>query len=107
MLKTVPAELWKSDVVQIAHHCFNFLSGLYPAINADYAMLPNSHYGGHAGANHDKLMDVVNCLASPENLWYEDQTTGFRFQGGKFQVILEEARVGGAHDGVDLYGRRS
>ena len=107
VLKTVPAELWKSDVVQIAHHCFNFLSGLYPAINADYAMLPNSHYGGHAGANHDKLMDVVNCLASPENLWYEDQTTGFRFQGGKFQVILEEARVGGAHDGVDLYGRHS
>lgn len=107
VLKTVPADLWKSDVVQIAHHCFNFLSRLYPAIDADYAMLPNSHYGGNEGANHDKLMDVVNCLASPDNLWYEDQTTGFRFEDGRFHVILEEPRVGGEHDGVDLYGRRN
>ena len=28
--ETIPAEVWKSDVVQIAHHCFNYLSKLYP-----------------------------------------------------------------------------
>ncbi len=106
VLRTVPAGLWKSDVVQVAHHCFNFLSRLYPAIDADYAMLPNSYYGGHTVENTDKLMDVVNCLASPDNIWYEERTTGFRFEDGRYQVILEEERVGGEHDGVNLYGVR-
>lgn len=102
--ETVPAALWKADVVQVAHHCFNFLSRLYPLIDADYAMLPNSYYGGHTVENLDKLADVLNCLSSPDNIWYEDKTTGFRFQDGAYRVILEEPRVGGEHDGVDLYG---
>ncbi len=102
--ETVPAALWKADVVQVAHHCFNFLSRLYPLIDADYAMLPNSYYGGHTVENLDKLADVLNCLSSPDNIWYEDKTTGFRFQDGAYRVILEEPRIGGEHDGVDLYG---
>lgn len=104
VMETVPASLWKADVVQVAHHCFNFLSRLYPVIDADYAMLPNSYYGGHTVENIDKLADVLNCLSSPENIWYEDKTTGFRFEDGAYRVILEEPRVGGEHDGVDLYG---
>lgn len=104
VMETVPAPLWKADVVQVAHHCFNFLSRLYPVIDADYAMLPNSYYGGHTVENIDKLADVLNCLSSPENIWYEDKTTGFRFEDGAYRVILEEPRVGGEHDGVDLYG---
>lgn len=104
VMETVPASLWKADVVQVAHHCFNFLSRLYPVIDADYAMLPNSYYGGHTVENIDKLADVLNCLSSPDNIWYEDKTTGFRFEDGAYRVILEEPRVGGEHDGVDLYG---
>lgn len=104
VMQTVPAALWKADVVQVAHHCFNFLSRLYPVIDADYAMLPNSYYGGHTVENLDKLADVLNCLSSPDNIWYEDKTTGFRFQDGAYRVILEEPRVGGEHDGTDLYG---
>lgn len=104
--QTVPASLWKSDVVQIAHHCFNYLSTLYPMIDADYAMLPNSHYGGHTVENEPKLAEVVACLADPANLWYEDQTTVFRFEGGKYRVVKTLPRVGGEHDGTDLYGNR-
>lgn len=104
MVKIMPPELWKADVVQVAHHCFNFLSRLYPLIDADYAMLPNSHYGGDAGSNHDKRMDVEKCLSSPDHIWYEDQTTGFRFENGEYHVILEEPVIGGEHDGVNLYG---
>lgn len=102
LVKYLPQEVLKSDVVQIAHHCFNFLSKLYPMIDADYAMLPNSYYNGNSGNNHEKQMDVVKCLAEPYNLWYEDQTTGFRFENGKYRVILEEPVVGGEHDGVML-----
>lgn len=102
----IPAPLWKSDVVQVAHHAFNFLSRLYALIDADYAMVPNSRYGGNAGSNHDKLMDVVRRLPSRENLWYEDRTTGFRFEEGRYRVILEEDVVGGEHDGTGLLEAR-
>lgn len=44
------------------------------------------------------------CLKSPDCIWYEEKTTGFVFDGGEYRVILEEARVGGEHDGIGLYG---
>ncbi len=88
----------------MAHHAFNFLTELYALIDADYAMVPNSRYGGNAGDNHQKLMDVVRRLPSPDNLWYEDETTGFRFEEGSFRVILKEDLVGGEHDGTALMG---
>ena len=104
VVRTVPAAVWKADVVQVAHHAFNFLTELYALIDADYAMVPNSRYGGNAGDNHQKLMDVVRRLPSPDNLWYEDETTGFRFEEGSFRVILKEDLVGGEHDGTALMG---
>ncbi len=104
--KTVPASMWKSDVVQIAHHCFNYLSTLYPLIDADSAMLPNSRYGGHTVENEPKLAEVVARLSDPANLWYEDQTTVFRFEEGRYRVVKVLPRVGGEHDGTDLYGNR-
>ncbi len=104
--KTVPAEMFKSDVVQVAHHCFNFLTTLYAWIDADYAMLPNTYYGGHVGNNKDKLQDVIDHLADPGNIWYEEQTTGFRFaDDGKYNVILERPLVGKDHDGIGYYGK--
>ncbi|MBE6724138.1 MAG: hypothetical protein E7576_02910 [Ruminococcaceae bacterium] len=104
--KTVPAELWKSDVVQIAHHCFNYLSTLYPMIDANWAMLPNSVFGGHTPENDPKRREVEAVLADPANLWYEDKTTVFRFEDGQYKVVRELDRVGGEHDGTDLLGRK-
>lgn len=102
--KTVDKAIFKSDVVQVAHHCFNFLTTLYDWIDADYAMLPNSYYGGHAGSNKDKLQDVIDHLPTEDNLWYGDKTTGFRFEDGKYKVILERPLIGKDHDGIDYYG---
>lgn len=103
--RTVPHEMFKADVVQVAHHCFNFLRTLYPLIDADYAMLPNTCYGGHSGNNKDKLQDVIDHLADPNNIWYEEKTTGFVFDGdGKYRVILEEPFAGKDHDGIGFYG---
>lgn len=104
--KTVPAAMWKADVVQVAHHCFNYLTTLYAWIDADWAMLPNSWFGGHTPENTPKLADVLEHLASPENIWYEDRTTGFRFEGGNYAVIFGKDRVGEDWDGVDLYGTK-
>ena len=35
---------FKSDIVQVAHHCFNYLNDLYPLIDADIAVFPQSMY---------------------------------------------------------------
>jgi hypothetical protein len=104
IVRTMPREMWKADVVQVAHHCFNHLSTLYPWISAPYAMLPNSYFGGHTPENLSKLADVEACLKSPDCIWYEEKTTGFVFENGGYKVILEEDRVGGEHDGIGLYG---
>ncbi len=104
MIKISTREMFKSDVVQVAHHCFNFLTTLYDWIDADYAMLPNSCYGGHAGRNKEKLQDVIDHLPTEDNLWYGDTTTGFRFENGEYKVILERPLVGDDHDGIDFYG---
>ena len=105
--RNIPPALWKSDVVQIAHHSFNYLTILYRLIDADYLMVPNSNYGAHAGSNRHKLMDAEKLLPCPQNMWYEEKTTGFRFEEGRYRVILEEELVGGEHDGTDLYGRQA
>ena len=104
--ETVPAEMWKSDAVQIAHHCFNYLSALYPKIGAKWAMLPNSFFAGHTPENDPKRREVEACLSDPANLWYEDKTTVFRFEGGEYRAVKQLDRVGGEHDGTDLYGRK-
>ena len=103
---TVPAGMWKSDVVQVAHHCFNYLSDLYPMIDADWAMLPNSYFAGHTPENDPKRKEVEERLSDPGNIWYEDKTTVFRFEGGKYRVIRQKERVGREHDGTDLLGRK-
>ncbi|MBO5273596.1 MAG: hypothetical protein J6I45_03170 [Clostridia bacterium] len=103
-IHTIPREMWKADVVQVAHHCFNFLSTLYEWIDADYALMPNSYFGSHTPENTPKLADVIAHLASPDNIWYEEVTTGIYLEKGEFKVFLEEAQVGGESDGIDLYG---
>ena len=102
--KTTTREMFKADMVQVAHHCFNFLTTLYDWIDADYAMLPNSYYGGHSGRNKEKLQDVIDHLPTEDNLWYGDKTTGFRIENGEIKVILERPLVGEDHDGIDFYG---
>ncbi len=96
--KVYSPQIWKSDVVQVAHHCFNYLSTLYPLINAPYAMLPNTPFGAHTPENLPKLADVLKCLSAPENITYSDVTSGFVFKDGKYIKILEEERVGNDYD---------
>jgi len=41
----------KSDMVQVSHHCFNFLNKLYPLINAKIALFPQSAFNVKDPAN--------------------------------------------------------
>ena len=93
-----PEQIWRSDVVQVAHHCFNYLSCLYPMIKAPYAMLPNSYFGGHTPENLPKLEQVICHLSSPESISYSDTTSGFRFVDGKYVKFLEEPSTGTEYD---------
>lgn len=93
-----PEDVWSSDVVQVAHHCFNYLSTLYPLIKAPYAMLPNSYFGGHTPENLPKLAQVLCHLASPDCITYSDVTSGFHFKDGKYEKFLEEPCTGGEYD---------
>lgn len=99
-------ELWKADVVQVAHHCFNYLRTLYAWIDADWAMLPNSYFGAHTPENTPKLADIIDHLAAPENIWYEEKTTVFSFIDGKYTAIGEEELIGDKWDGVTLLGEK-
>ena len=68
--------------------------------------LPNSFFAGHTPENDPKRREVEACLSDPANLWYEDTTTVFRFEDGEYRVVKQFDRVGGEHDGTDLYGRK-
>ena len=43
------SEYLKSDLVQVSHHCYNYLGKLYPAIDADIAVFPQSPYNAKVG----------------------------------------------------------
>lgn len=92
-------DIWKSDVVQVAHHCFNYLSKLYPWIDAPYAMLPNSYFAGHTPENLPKLADVIKRLSDENNIWYSERTTGFEFIGRDYVKVIDEDLIGREYDG--------
>ena len=54
----------KSDLVQVAHHCYNYLDNLYPMIDADIAVFPQSAYNAKV-ENTDKY-NLVMKYASEE-----------------------------------------
>ena len=93
------APTFKCDVVQVAHHCFNYLSTLYPMIDADCAMLPNSYFAAHTPENAPKLQDVIDRLSDEHNIWYEDKTNSFEFIDGKYTLVNDEELIGGEYDG--------
>ena len=97
--ETTVRESWKSDFVQVAHHCFNYLDTLYEWINAPIAMLPNSYFGAHTPENTPKLAGVIKHLEKPDNIYYEGEGTyGFIVHDGKWECVYEAPIIGGEYD---------
>ena len=65
---------WKSDMVQLAHHCFNYLDTLYSWIEAPVILVPNSYGGAHQPENWQKLLTPEKYLKDGQ-IYYEGAGT--------------------------------
>ena len=98
MKKTFPATVWKSDAVQVAHHCFNYLNSLYPMIAAPVVLMPNSYFGSHTPENLPKLETILKYMEN-DQIYYEGSgTVGLAVVDGKLTVVYEADLVGGEYD---------
>ena len=98
MKKNFNGSVWKSDAVQVAHHCFNYLNTLYPMIAAPIALMPNSYFGSHTPENLPKLETVLKYVED-EQIYYEGSATyGFAVVDGKLTVVYETPIIGGEYD---------
>lgn len=90
---------WKADMVQVAHHCFNYLDTLYAWIDAPAAILPNSWGGAHQPENEPKLQAVLKCLKN-DQIWYEGGgTDGFVAAADGWKHVFHADLIGGPYDG--------
>lgn len=95
--------VWKGDVVQVAHHCFNYLNTLYAWIAAPVALLPNSYFGANTpGDNEPKLRTILQYVKDNQIYYEGNATYGFQVQGDAFACVYEAPVVGGEYDGSGI-----
>lgn len=93
---------WKSDMVQLAHHCFNYLDTLYAWIEAPVLLVPNSYGGAHQPENTPKLIGAEKF--AKDGVWYEGGgTDGFIATENGWKHIANFPLVGGEFDGTDYW----
>ena len=92
-------EIWKSDMVQLAHHCFNFLDTLYEWIEAPAILVPNSYGGAHQPENVAKLEGALKYMKDGQ-IWYEGGgTDGFITTETGWKHVAHYPLTGGEYDG--------
>jgi hypothetical protein len=90
---------FKSDIVQVAHHNFNYLRILYRWIAPSIALVPNSYANANTSGNSPKLKDVSD-FTGKDNIYYEGNGTyGLRVVDGQWKLVYEAKVIGGAYDG--------
>lgn len=95
------ADTLKAGMVQVAHHCFNYLNYAYDIIDADIALLPQTE---RERFNHDKpKYDVVARTVPYDGFYFSDSgTDGFGFENGNIVHLNHRPRRGGVFDGEEL-----
>lgn len=84
---------WKADMVQISHHCFNYLTTLYGWCQAPLIVVPNSMENTHTEKNLPKLQDALQYATA--GAYYEgDDTYGFCPSDSGFVLCLQKPRIG-------------
>lgn len=95
-------DTFKSDIVQVSHHAFNYLRTLYNWIAPELALVPNSRSNATSSTNLPKLADVIK-FTGEENVYYEgDGTYGFNLTDDGWELVYEAAVVGGPYDGSGM-----
>ena len=90
--------VWKSDMVQVAHHCFNYLDTLYGWIQAPAAIVPNSYDGAHQPENAPKL-EAVKKHITMGRMWYEGACTSGLIPTEDGWILKEQhPLMGGPYD---------
>ena len=88
----------KSDVVQVAHHCFNLLTRIYNLADAPIALMPNSYNGSHQPENLVKLAEVLKHVKD-DQIYYEDsRTVGLAVEEGEMRVVYDSPTFGEEYD---------
>lgn len=100
MANMYTAPTFKSDVIQIAHHCFNYLTTLNAWIAPEIAFCPNSYGNANSpGDNLPKLKEVT-VHTGKDNVYYSGSATyGFAVVDGEFTLVYEKELIGGPYDG--------
>ena len=88
----------KSDVVQVAHHCFNLLESIYGLVSAPMAFMPNSYYGCHHPSNIAKLDKVLEYVENDQIYYESGSTVGIAVVDGKMQVIYDQPSFAEEYD---------
>jgi len=84
---------WRTDMVQIAHHCFNYLTTLYGWCQAPLILVPNSLENTHTEKNLPKLQDALKYAT--DGAYYEgDDSYGFCPSENGFTLCYQKPRVG-------------
>jgi hypothetical protein len=92
------AKSFKSDIVQVTHHNFNYMRTLYPWIAPSIALVPNSKGNANTPDNVPKLKDVIES-AGKDNIYYEGNGThGFQVVDGEWKLVYENKVIGGPYD---------
>ena len=94
---------WKSDLVQLAHHCFNYLDTLYAWIEAPVVLVPNSYGGAHQPENTPKLIGAEKFVKDGQ-IWYEGGgTDGFIATEVGWKHVAHYPVVGSEYDGTGYW----
>ena len=91
-------EIWKSDMVQVAHHCFNYLPKMYKWIDAPFASVPHRKEGAYRPDNIHKIQDVLQYVKEDQVYYSGDATRGFEITEDGFKLIHESPVVGKEFD---------
>ena len=98
IVKSFDSKVLASDVVQVAHHCFNLLEDIYSRVNAPIAFMPNSYYGSHRPENLPKLAKVLEHVENDQIYYESGNTVGLAVVDGKMSVIFDESAFAEEYD---------
>ena len=90
MVRHQDPSLFKSDMMQAAHHCYNYLNTLYPLIDAPIVLMPNSRPACERSDNARKLASILRHVKNDQIYYETEGTYGFAVVDGEFRKIYEE-----------------